>query len=288
MGLRGRVPAGGAAGESGCAVAMAKERQKDLSFYEWRFNAWRTSATRDMLDATGRGIYRELLDQCYAQGEFPSDPLYICRVCACSMEQFEAAWKVISKHFLKGRGGTLRNKFADLERRKYADYVEGQRQKRKDAIDKANGNKEIPKVAPTKPDSRINQTRTRTLQGQEQGHDTTKQEASLSVEMTASEPGFWAEQWYARHPKKKDLVLVAPVVCRLFESGGISLMLEIDAAHLAKCGSAKWLEKNGQYVPSLPKWLEDRGWTEPNTDTSPVSGSKFEAAFRVFDTLGGA
>jgi hypothetical protein len=164
-----------------------KERPKDLAFYEWRFGAWRTSATRDMLDATGRGIYRELLDQCYAQGEFPSDPTYICRVCACTMDQYETAWKVISKHFVKGKNGALHSKKADLVRRQYAAYVDGQRKRRLGGSEKSNDSNQVRKQAPTSDISRNDLTRTRTLQGQEQGHNSN---AAVPVAAAAAETGW--------------------------------------------------------------------------------------------------
>jgi hypothetical protein len=78
---------------------MKKDRVAELHFFEWRITAWVTSETRDRLDAAGRGIYRELLDHCYAQGHFPDDPEWICRRCACTPEQLEKTWPKIEKHF---------------------------------------------------------------------------------------------------------------------------------------------------------------------------------------------
>lgn len=258
---------------------------------------WRTSATRDMLDASGRGIYRELLDQCYAQGEFPDDADYICRVCACSRDEFERAWKVIEKHFPKRKNGARSNRKADLSRREYAAYIQTQRDKRRKGIDKSKQINEISNSGSTSDDLRNDQTRTRTrtrtLQGQ--GHQqgtavaTEAQPAepiaaaeTAVVMLDESTPGFWAERWYERHPKKRDLVLVFSPVQKLFESGGLPLMRLIDESHREKCLSDEWLRDGGRFVPSLAKWLEDRGWTAPVTD-GPMQQSKFSGAFRFFD-----
>lgn len=272
-----------------------KERPKDLTFYEWRFPMWRTSATRDMLDASGRGIYRELLDQCYAQGEFPDDAEYICRVCACSRDEFERAWKVIEKHFPKRKNGARSNRKADLSRREYATYIQSQRDKRKKGIEKSNGIKVVDNSGSTNDDSRndLTRTRTRTRTQQEQGHQQGNesavateaqpaQAAAAVVMLDESQPGFWAERWYERHPKKRDLVLVFGPVQKLFESGGLPLMRLIDQSHRDKCLSDEWLRDGGRFVPSLAKWLEDRGWTAPAAD-SPMQQSKFAGAFRFFD-----
>ncbi len=78
---------------------MNKDRTIEIQYYDWRLVAWLTSETRDRLDATGRGIYRELLDQCYAQGGFPYDTEWICRKCACTPEELATVWPIIERHF---------------------------------------------------------------------------------------------------------------------------------------------------------------------------------------------
>src|SRR4051794_2680374 len=129
---------------------MKKDRVPELHFYEWRISAWATSETRDRLDATGRGVYRELLDHCYAKGEFPDDQEWICRRCACTTEQFEKVWPLLQKHFpISKTPGYRWNVPANIVRREYFRYVDGQRKKRKNAIDKANREKELRELAST-------------------------------------------------------------------------------------------------------------------------------------------
>lgn len=123
---------------------MKRDRIAEIHFYEWRIGAWATSETRDRLDASGRGIYRELLDHCYGQGRFPDDPEWICRRCACAPEQFEKTWKVIARHFPKvGRTAYRYNVHADIVRDEYFSYVEKQRSNRKNRTYKPNGNREL-------------------------------------------------------------------------------------------------------------------------------------------------
>ncbi len=123
---------------------MKRDRVAEIHFYEWRIGAWAISETRDRLDATGRGIYRELLDQCYGAGKIPDDAEWICRRCACTMDQYEKAWKVISRHFPMINGTEYRyNVKADLMRSEYFKYVEKQRINRSHRTDKS---KEINEV----------------------------------------------------------------------------------------------------------------------------------------------
>jgi hypothetical protein len=93
----------------------------EVQYFDWRLSRWLTSETRDRLDAAGRGAYRELLDQCYAQGDFPDDPDWICRKCACTREQFERFWPVIERHFPAKKHDLVRryNVFADMWRKSY-------------------------------------------------------------------------------------------------------------------------------------------------------------------------
>lgn len=80
-----------------------------------------------------------------------------------------------------------------------------------------------------------------------------------SVELTPDQPGYWSERMYERHPKKKDLVLVHPVVEKLFAKHGADELKRIDGLHERKC--KEW-QAEPKFAPSLAKWLEDRGWTE--------------------------
>jgi hypothetical protein len=107
---------------------MKKDRIAELHYFEWRLTAWALSETRDRLNAAGRGIYRELLDQCYGQGRFPDDPEWICRRCACSLEEYQTAWNFIKKHFPVSKTAGYRHHIpADIVRREYFSYVMGQR-----------------------------------------------------------------------------------------------------------------------------------------------------------------
>lgn len=107
-------------------------------------SAWATSETRDRLDAAGRGIYRELLDQCYAQGKIPDDQEWACRRCACTLEQYEKAWIVIARHFPKIDGSEYRrNLFADMMRDEFFSYIQRQRKSGKSRADKAKQFKEM-------------------------------------------------------------------------------------------------------------------------------------------------
>lgn len=141
---------------------MKKDRIPELHFYEWSVPRWVLSSTRDALDATGRGIYRDLLDLCYTQGGFPLDVVLLCRKCACTKEQFDAAWPIIERHFPKDdHAPNMRvNRDATTYRRNYFNYIEEQRAKRK----KTKGKQPGPEVPQDQQhdDQRLNRELTKT------------------------------------------------------------------------------------------------------------------------------
>lgn len=90
-----------------------------------------------------------------------------------------------------------------------------------------------------------------------------------------SDPGYWVERLYGRHPKKKDLVLVAPELWKVWQnaSNPLDKMREVDAGHITECASAEWLKDDGRWCPTLAKWITDRGWTkQPAPLRSALSG----------------
>jgi len=107
---------------------MAKPRKlENLSYYEWSVTRWITSRAYEELDATGRGIYREMLDCCYIQGSVSSEPAILERRCACTTEELQRYWPIIEPHFYRDRQtGRLRNKHADKFREEYLGFLERQ------------------------------------------------------------------------------------------------------------------------------------------------------------------
>lgn len=111
---------------------MKRDRDAELHFFEWRLTAWATSETREWLNATGRGIYLELLFSCYAQGRFPDDFDWMCRRCACTREQLDTTWPAIARHFpISKEQGYRWNLRANIVRQEYYRYVERQRENRR-------------------------------------------------------------------------------------------------------------------------------------------------------------
>ncbi len=246
---------------------MKRNRIAEIHFYEWRVGAWVTSETRDRLDATGRGIYRELLDHCYTQGKIPDDPEWMCRRCACSQEQLDKAWKVLVRHFPQISGTEYRsNVMADIFRSEYFSYVDQQKNnragKRRSRDDKSHGNMAMHNGGQTTSETRVEHGSTNG-NGNGNGNGTTTTTATQAPQCARVTPSSdfsdAAERLYAAHPKKRDLALVPESLERALAGG--ATLAEIEECHAAWATSEDWTKNNGRYCPSLAKWLSDRGYT---------------------------
>ncbi len=51
-----------------------------------------------------KGLYRELLDECWAEGFIPSDLEKLADICGCPVEVMANAWQVLSKCFVDDNG----------------------------------------------------------------------------------------------------------------------------------------------------------------------------------------
>ena len=137
---------------------MKKDRTIEIQYYDWRLMAWLSSETRDRLDAAGRGIYRELLDHCYAQGSFPDDQEWMRKKCAATPKQMAETWPIIEKHFPLNKEKTHHeNIFARIFRKKTLRYIEGQKKRSKLAADKYRNKSNLEGVASGSPEASLAQ-----------------------------------------------------------------------------------------------------------------------------------
>jgi len=115
-----------------------KQRIADVHYYEWSVVRWFTSDTRAQLDPTGRGIFRDLIDLCYAQGSIPKDPELLCRKTDATREQFNRVWPIIEHHFHqhKRHKNLLVNDVAEVYRKQFFSYLKEQKRHGKSGSDK--------------------------------------------------------------------------------------------------------------------------------------------------------
>jgi len=108
-----------------------QDRIPEVYFYEWSVNRWRTSETRAILSLAGRGLYRELLDLCYAQGSISSDFQILAAQVGCAPTEIEQIWPKIKRHFYADKHDPqrLRNHASDMYRKQFFEYISVQKDK---------------------------------------------------------------------------------------------------------------------------------------------------------------
>lgn len=86
-----------------------------IEWYPWYVTRWRSSETRFRLTAAARGIYRELLDQCWIEGSLPCDLRSLQSICGATNKEFKSAWPQIEPCF-KLIGDRLHQRTVDENR----------------------------------------------------------------------------------------------------------------------------------------------------------------------------
>lgn len=98
---------------------MAITESRALPYFKWYWQDWRANRVVQRMNYIERGLYRELLDECWAEGGIPEEVEELAFLCDCPVDVMASAWQVLSKCFVPGEtDGVLVN--ARLERERTA------------------------------------------------------------------------------------------------------------------------------------------------------------------------
>ncbi len=86
-----------------------------LPYYKWEWQAFRASRAVQRMDYIQKGLYRELLDECWVEGCIPNDIESLADICGCPIDVMASAWQVLSKRFVE-KDGFLVNEMLDSKR----------------------------------------------------------------------------------------------------------------------------------------------------------------------------
>ena len=65
----------------------------------WHHETWLSSETRHSMTAAQRGVYRDALDLCYAEGSIPAAEPTLVRLLAVTPDEFAETWPVVKRKF---------------------------------------------------------------------------------------------------------------------------------------------------------------------------------------------
>lgn len=92
------------------------KRLSPLGYYKWHWQTWRANRTVQRMSYVERGLYRELLDECWAEGFIPDDIEKLADICGCPVDVMANAWQMLGKCFANAGNGFLYNERLEQER----------------------------------------------------------------------------------------------------------------------------------------------------------------------------
>lgn len=81
-------------------VRGIKMSERALPYYKWFWQDWRSNRAVQRMSYVERGLYRELLDECWVEGCIPDDLVALAEICGCPVDVMASAWQVLSKCFV--------------------------------------------------------------------------------------------------------------------------------------------------------------------------------------------
>lgn len=67
-------------------------REEALPYYKWLWRDFRSNRKVQRMGWIARGLYRELIDEAWAEGSIPNDMSELADICGCPIEVMDEAW----------------------------------------------------------------------------------------------------------------------------------------------------------------------------------------------------
>jgi uncharacterized protein YdaU (DUF1376 family) len=117
---------------------------RTLPYYKWFWQDWRANRKIQRMSYIQRGLYRELLDECWVEGYIPNDIKELADICGCPEDVMADAWQVLSSCFELIEDGKLINqKLHSLRTEKDVERLKKAENGKKGGLAKAIG-KQVP------------------------------------------------------------------------------------------------------------------------------------------------
>jgi uncharacterized protein YdaU (DUF1376 family) len=116
---------------------------RTLPYYKWFWQDWRANRKIQRMSYIERGLYRELLDECWVEGAIPNDLKELADICGCPDEVMADAWQVLSSCFVLIDGVLVNEKLHSLRTEKDVERLKKAENGKKGGIAKAIG-KQVP------------------------------------------------------------------------------------------------------------------------------------------------
>ncbi len=108
-----------------------------LPYYKWFWQDFRANRTVQRMTYIERGLYRELLDECWSEGSIPADVESLADICGCPTNVMANAWQVLGKCFALVDGRYVNEKMESVRTEKDSERVRKGAAGRKGGISKS-------------------------------------------------------------------------------------------------------------------------------------------------------
>ena len=117
---------------------------RTLPYYKWFWQDWRANRKIQRMSYVERGLYRELLDECWVEGCIPNDIKELADICGCPEQVMADAWQVLGSCFeLLEDGKLINQKLHSLRTEKDIERLKKSENGKKGGLAKAIG-KQVP------------------------------------------------------------------------------------------------------------------------------------------------
>ena len=110
---------------------------RTLPYYKWFWQDWRANRKIQRMSYIERGLYRELLDECWVEGSIPNDVNELADICGCPVNVMADAWQVLSSCFVFIDGFLVNEKLHSLRTEKDIERLKKAENGKKGGIAKA-------------------------------------------------------------------------------------------------------------------------------------------------------
>jgi uncharacterized protein YdaU (DUF1376 family) len=216
---------------------------RPLPYYKWFWQDWRANRKAQRMSYIERGLYRELLDECWVEGFIPNDISILAEICGCPDEVMADAWQVLESCFELVDDKYINKKMESMRTEKDSERLTKSQSGKKGGDSKSLNFK--PKKAIAK----------QVLASAKQVLALPNIEEKRREEYTGAFELFWEQ--YPRHENKS-------VAMKSWKKVDVELDVILKAIEKHK-QTKQW--KDGVY-PHASTWLNQRRWEDELTATT--------------------
>jgi uncharacterized protein YdaU (DUF1376 family) len=108
-----------------------------LPYYKWFWQDWRANRKAQRMSYIERGLYRELLDECWVEGSIPNDIASLAEICGCPKEVMASAWQVLESCFVLIDNAYVNEKMESMRTEKDAERLAKSESGKKGGVSKS-------------------------------------------------------------------------------------------------------------------------------------------------------